>query len=213
MGLDIYGEPVVIPYIADRIRNEAAALRFISEHTTIPVPKLLGLWEENGLVHLKTEMVHGAVELANVEESRLPAAIQSVTEQLEADILPQLRQLRRNFIGSADPKLPVTVPHNLWRFKDNPIWPQVTAEKDDFVFVHTDLGRQNILVDPDTFRIVSIIDWETAGFFPKDWELAKWKVNSRAPEELLLMSEAKAHQLLLFGADFADEGVESDQET
>ncbi|CAK7266800.1 hypothetical protein SEPCBS57363_002276 [Sporothrix epigloea] len=63
LGLDIYGQPVVNPYIAERIRNEAAALRFISEHTTIPVPKLLGSWEENGLVHLKTEMVHRAVEL------------------------------------------------------------------------------------------------------------------------------------------------------
>ncbi|CAK7264450.1 hypothetical protein SEPCBS57363_001082 [Sporothrix epigloea] len=209
MGLDIYGEPIVIPYITDRIRNEAAALRFISEHTTIPVPKLLGSWEENGLVHLKTEMVHGAIALQNVEEARLPAAIQSVTEQLETDILPQLRRLRRNFIGSADPNLPVTVPHNLWGWKDKREWPRVTTEKDDFVFVHTDLGRQNILVDPDTFRIVSIIDWETAGFFPQDWELPKWKFNNHTPEELQLISEAKARQLPLFGADFADEGVEN----
>ncbi|KAG5996994.1 hypothetical protein E4U52_005263 [Claviceps spartinae] len=53
MGLDGFGDPAVNPYIADRLRNEAAVLRFVDKHTTVPVPKFLDLWEENGLVHLK----------------------------------------------------------------------------------------------------------------------------------------------------------------
>lgn len=39
LGLDIYGDPVVAPYVADRLRNEAAVLQFIANNTTIPVPK------------------------------------------------------------------------------------------------------------------------------------------------------------------------------
>ncbi|KIH90560.1 hypothetical protein SPBR_00935 [Sporothrix brasiliensis 5110] len=205
MGLDIYGNHVVIPYIADRLRNEAAALQFIAKHTSIPVPKVVCLWEENGLVHLKTSMVLDGIELRNVGESLLPTAIERVTAQLETDITPQLQQLRRNSIGSASPTLPVIVPHLLWKWKDKRVWPQVTAETDEFVFVHTDLDRQNILVDPATFRIVCILDWETAGFFPRDWELPKWKVEARTPEKLHMETEAKKRHLALFGADFADD--------
>lgn len=36
---------------------------------------------------------------------------------------------------------------------------------DEYVFCHTNLDRENILVDPNAFRIVSILDWETADFF------------------------------------------------
>lgn len=41
LGLDIYGNPAINPYIAARLRNEAAVLHFIATHTTIPVPKVL----------------------------------------------------------------------------------------------------------------------------------------------------------------------------
>lgn len=205
MGLDLYGQPVVVPYIADRLRNEAAALQFIHEHTTIPVPAFLGLWEENGLVHLKTGMVSHGVELRSVDKSLLPTALERVTTQLESDIIPQLQKLRRRFIGSADSQLPVVVPHILWRWKDKRIWPQVTAETDEFVFVHTDLDRQNILVDPETFRIVCILDWETGGIFPPSWELPKWKVEGRSEEKYNIIMEAKKRQLALFGDKFTGE--------
>ncbi|OAA61298.1 Protein kinase-like domain protein [Niveomyces insectorum RCEF 264] len=205
LGLDLYGQPVVIPYIADRLRNEAAALQFIRAYTSIPVPVFLSLWEENGLVHLKTGMVCHGIELRSVSKSLLPTAIERVTAQLESDILPQLQRLRRRFIGSANPLLPVVVPHLLWEWKDTRTWPQVTAETDEFVFVHTDLDRQNILVDPDTFHIVCILDWETAGFFPPAWELPKWKVEERSQEKYRMTMEAKKRQLAFFGTDFLDE--------
>ncbi|KIH91034.1 hypothetical protein SPBR_02053 [Sporothrix brasiliensis 5110] len=204
MGMDIYGNPVVIPYINNRLRNEAAALQFISEHTTIPVPKFLGLWEEHGLVYLKTAMVKDAVELQHVDEARLPTAVEKVTAQLEAEIIPQLQRLRRNFIGSANPELPVVVPHLLWKWKDKRIWPRVTSATDEFVFIHSDLDRQNILVDPVTFRIVCILDWETAGFFPPDWELPKWKLEGRSQDKHRVQLEARKHQRAFFGDEFVD---------
>lgn len=110
LGDDIYGRPVVNPYIQNRLRNEAAALRLIAERTTIPVPKVLGLWEENGLVHLKTALTNGAVELEDVDTDKHSKAIERITSQLEEDVLPHLRLLRRNTLGSADADLPVIPP-------------------------------------------------------------------------------------------------------
>ncbi|RCI07397.1 hypothetical protein L249_1365 [Ophiocordyceps polyrhachis-furcata BCC 54312] len=197
LGLDMYGNPVIYPYIADRLRNEAAVLQFIAKHTTIPVPALLDLWEDNGLVYLKTALVRDGIELRHVDEALLSTATESVTAQLESDIFPQLRRLRRNFMGSPDLKLPVIPPRRLWDWKEKRVWPSMMKDTDDYVFCHTDLDRQNILVDPNTFKIVSILDWETAGFFPQEWDLPFWTANG--PQERRQMSvQAKRREMALF---------------
>lgn len=197
LGTDIFGRPAVNPYIADRLRNEAAALLFVAEHTTIPVPRLLGLWEDDGLVYLKTGLVEAGVELQSLPMSILPDAADAVTAQLESSVLPQLRRLRRNFMGSADPALPVMPPRRVWKWKECREWPSMAKDTDEYVFYHTDLDRQNILVDPDTFEIVCIVDWETSGFFPREWEILHLKANG--PQEKLQMStNAKDGELALF---------------
>jgi hypothetical protein len=195
--MDMSGRPVVNPYIADRLRNEAAALRFVAQPTDIPVPEFLDLWQENGLVYLKTRLVEAGVELQSLDPSILPTALETVTAQLESSVLPQLRRLRREFMGSADPTLPVIPPRRLWEWKERRKWPSMAKDTDRYVFCHTDLDRQNILVDPATFKIVCILDWETAGFFPMDWELPYWKANE--PQEKINMSNAaKDSELALF---------------
>ncbi|KAM4065022.1 phosphotransferase enzyme family protein [Hirsutella rhossiliensis] len=197
LGLDVYGNPMINPYIADRLRNEAAALQFIAKHTTIPVPEFLDLWEDNGLVYLKTALVGNGVELQHVDETLLSTATKSVTAQLESDILPQLRRLRRNFMGSPNPELPVIPPRRLWDWKEKRVWPLMTKDTDEYVFCHTDLDRQNILVDPNTFKILCILDWETAGFFPQEWDLPYWTANG--PREKHQMSmEAKRWEITSF---------------
>ncbi|KAJ2989003.1 hypothetical protein NUW58_g3688 [Xylaria curta] len=202
LGLDIFGNPAINPYIPDRLRNEAAALQFVAEHTTIPVPKFLNLWEENGLVYLKTAIVENGVELRHINESLLPTAIKKVTAQLESDILPQLRRLRRGFMGSPNPELPVIPPRRFWDWKEKRVWPSMPKDTDEYVLCHTDLDRQNILVDPHTFQIVSIIDWETAGFFPLELELPYWKANT--PSERHEMSTAaKSREATYFGVPCA----------
>ena len=44
------------------------------------------------------------------------------------------------------------------------------------VFYHTDLGPGNVLVDT-TDGSIGIIDWETAGFVPRDWIRTKFSVS------------------------------------
>lgn len=45
------------------------------------------------------------------------------------------------------------------------------------VFYHCDLGPSNIMVDLQTDNI-GIIDWETAGFVPREWIRTKFRVSS-----------------------------------
>ena len=46
-----------------------------------------------------------------------------------------------------------------------------------FVFYHCDLGPGNIIVDPTTCSI-GILDWETAGFVPREWIRTKFCFSS-----------------------------------
>ncbi|OAA64973.1 Aminoglycoside phosphotransferase [Cordyceps fumosorosea ARSEF 2679] len=40
----------------------------------------------------------------------------------------------------------------------------------DLVFCHGDLSAHNVIVDPETLKVKAIIDWEHAGFYPKEFE-------------------------------------------
>ncbi len=46
-----------------------------------------------------------------------------------------------------------------------------------FIFYHCDLGPGNIIVNP-TEGSIGIIDWETAGFVPKEWIRSKFRISS-----------------------------------
>ena len=52
-----------------------------------------------------------------------------------------------------------------------------TRTDKDFVFCHSDLSLQNIIVDPESLKINAIIDWEYAGFFPPSFERRFFKRN------------------------------------
>ena len=131
---DIYGEPIIVPYLADRLLNEAAVLRFLAEHTTIPVPRVLGLWIVNNVVRLKTSLAPAnGIQLSQVDKSHLPVAIATVTEELESQIFPQIRRFRRNYLGSVNPTLPVVPPPRLRSPKDNRVWTRMDRDSDEYV--------------------------------------------------------------------------------
>ncbi|ORY02123.1 hypothetical protein BCR34DRAFT_493360, partial [Clohesyomyces aquaticus] len=128
-----------------RLPNEAATLKFIASTTTIPVPKFLDLYEENGLLHLETERVLGI----SLEDMASKNATKHVTNCLESSVLPQLRKLRHHTIGSVDTTLPLTPPSRITYRDKRPNWVRKTSRNTDFVFCHNDLGQHNILVDLD----------------------------------------------------------------
>ena len=175
------GKKVRLPWSRERLKNEAATLQYIASKTTIPVPKFLDLYEENGLLHLKTERVSG-ISLADMlsdtdtaTATKHAAATKHVANCLRSFILPQLHELRNCTTGSIDPTLPLVPPVRITYQDERSTWSRKTSHTKDFVFYHNDLGQHNILIDPDTFEITAIIDWEYAGFYPDMFEYPLWR--------------------------------------
>ena len=54
-------------------------------------------------------------------------------------------------------------------------WPPVTSATKDYVYCHNYLTQENILIDPKTLQVASIIDWGWSGFFPKGFEFPFWR--------------------------------------
>ena len=78
---------------SERLLNEAAALRFITKNTNIPVPKLHACFEDDGAVYLITEYIDG-VPMADLE----PEKRKTVETELEVYIAT-LRSLQSNVWG------------------------------------------------------------------------------------------------------------------
>ena len=166
-----------------RVSNEAAALRFLRENTTIPVPKVYNTTETS----ITMEFVEGST-LEEAWKDLSDIEIAAIGEQLR-DYLTQLRSLRGPFIGSFDGGPAVdcrvfvneggpsrTVPEYIdFVLSDPPNWPGAAPMHSivrsqmrphyDVVFTHGDLEPVNILVEES--RIKAIIDWEYAGYYPE----------------------------------------------
>jgi hypothetical protein len=67
------GEPLIPRLVVERLRNEAACIKFIQENTNIPVPKVLDTYEEDGSYYLWTEYINGVEmsELTDKERSKI----------------------------------------------------------------------------------------------------------------------------------------------
>lgn len=56
--------------------------------------------------------------------------------------------------------------------RDGRAWERVTSEDEKaFVLCHNDLLNRNIFIHPESNEIKYIIDWECAGYFPKQFEI------------------------------------------
>ena len=78
------------------------------------------------------------------------------------------------------------------------------------VFTHNDLFPRNIMVDEPTGRVLAILDWESAGWFPEHWEYCKcrnwgdWRVEQKFWRPLVPRmvprydEEAEADRVLMY---------------
>ena len=73
------GEPFIAPLIVERLKNEAACMKFIREHTDIPVPRVLDTYEENGSYHLWMEYIDGSVEMSELSKEQQSEVCQQGT--------------------------------------------------------------------------------------------------------------------------------------
>ncbi|KAK3322757.1 kinase-like domain-containing protein [Apodospora peruviana] len=174
---------------------EAAAMRFVREHTSIPVPKVLKS-DANGYIFM--EYVDGQ-PLDQAWERLNSVQRKGIVDQLRG-CLGELHAVSGSFIGSVDrsicndqlfencesPYGPYAdeaafrkgMAQSLRACGADPTWTDVVIGFIDaiptgrrIVLTHGDFVPRNILVRDG--RVVAIVDWEMAGFYPEYWEYAK----------------------------------------
>ncbi|KAF5129791.1 hypothetical protein E5D57_006122 [Metarhizium anisopliae] len=138
----------------ERLLNEGATLRFIAENTNIPVPKLYGCFEDDNAVYLVTELIEG-VEMAALE----PAQRKTVELELEGYV-DVLRGLKSRVIP----------PYRVIAKSHRQTWKMKPRESSNLVFCHNDFSAHNVIVDPVSLKVKAVIDWEYAGFYPREFE-------------------------------------------
>jgi aminoglycoside phosphotransferase (APT) family kinase protein len=152
-----------------RLRNEAASIQFIRQHTSIPVPNVVAAFADFDTYYVIQEKVQGVTSVDNVPAEHMHI----ITTQIDG-FIEQMQRLRSPRFGG--PGGDVCVPARFGvkdprsvaalKFRENPA--------NSFVFCHGDLNATNILIDPETYEIKCIIDWEYAGFYPPELEGRWW---------------------------------------
>lgn len=175
--------------------SEASTMRFISQHTSIPVPKVLCAFTRSGLTYIVMGRIKGDI-IGNGWVKR--------SEDSKAKLLSQLAEKIREMRGLRPPEgtrvasvddgslFDCRIPGPSLRFGpfdtiqdfhqhlrmgmkfdsrlDTDIQELIRGQSKTWplMFTHGDLSSLNILVRGDD--IVGIIDWETAGWYPSYWE-------------------------------------------
>ncbi|KAK3292985.1 kinase-like domain-containing protein [Chaetomium fimeti] len=134
----------------ERIKNEADTLRYIRQHTDIPVPTVYADFEDDEAYYLVVEYVKG-ISMAHLPDDQMAVG------------------LRSDHIGG--PSGIVIPPYRVMRQATKDDWDLRRSEKKEYVFCHNDLSQHNVIVDPNTLKITAIIDWEYAGFYPANFEM------------------------------------------
>ena len=172
---NIYGELITVPWSRERLENERDALIFISQNTTIRVPKVLHFSVEDGGASVTMEAVDGEtmdVLAKTLDEGDQEKLNRNVFQYINETVLPQLNQLTSSTLGSVQGK--IVPPYRLQDKRERTHWPSKTSATKDFVYCHNDLAQHNIVVNPETLQVVSIIDWEFSGFYPRGFEFPFW---------------------------------------
>jgi aminoglycoside phosphotransferase (APT) family kinase protein len=183
------------------LRQEADNLKFIREHTTIPVPEVFDSYDIEGGGH--------CIIMSRVPGITLQEAWPQLSNESKSCILDeligyvhQLRQLQGTTISSASGSPTgmyvfgstidnvLMSPSEFHDFLTSRVYPKLPRDYvsylrtrfDDnarLLFTHADLMDRNILVKDG--KISGIVDWEWAGFYPEHWEFIMIMSNSAWP--------------------------------
>lgn len=178
---------------------EAAAMRFVREKTSIPVPKVYDAYMRQDRPNC------GAILMEFIEGDTLhkiwgdldDAQKHSILTQLKT-YLDELRAIKGDFIGSVDGSYCEEQIFSNNRgaygpfksedeFREGCInamyechhdnWSETVAQfiralpPGEIVLTHNDFHPRNIMVRDG--KVVAIIDWELSGFYPEYWEYVK----------------------------------------
>ncbi|KAL4947283.1 kinase-like domain-containing protein [Aspergillus filifer] len=160
---------------------ETSNLRFLKEHTSIPIPTVVCSWEEDGRAFVFMERVPGK-PLSAIWNNVSEVEKNSIAKQT-AGYLIQLRKLHSSTIQGLNNQ-PIYsaslfptgygLPHEMkqalegvpedicLRLREH--MPSAAP----YTFTHGDLTSVNVMIDNG--RVTGILDWESSGYFPVWWE-------------------------------------------
>ncbi|KAF7875341.1 hypothetical protein EAF04_002513 [Stromatinia cepivora] len=181
--------------LEDYVGTEYSITKFLSENTTIPVPKIISYWKDSTSHFMLMERMPGetlavALDEDHIDDSQLRTIMKEVVEYLvqlrkftstrieDPDGLP----IRDVLLGSLHNKVVfMTEDVDEWwartepRLKNNPSeeWKkdfkeQYPVKGGPYVLTHGDLDPTNIMVKDG--HVSGLIDWERGGYLPEWWE-------------------------------------------
>lgn len=177
-------------------RNELEAMEFVRSQTSIPIPRVLEVYEFGDRHHLVMEMAPNGPWSVDVDQMT-PDQVKTFGAEL-GGYIQQLRSLKPptdGIIGSVnlgenhDSRLDGTAwgpfhsiadfhtylrlgrPLSHWENEPDVALVHSRPEQYSIKFTHADLRPYNILAKDG--HITAIIDWEFAGWYPEYWEYTK----------------------------------------
>ncbi|KAL2160743.1 hypothetical protein VTH06DRAFT_940 [Thermothelomyces fergusii] len=172
--------------------SEVEAMRFVSEHTTVPVPRIYDVGEK----HLTLELIEGET-LEKAWKDTLSADDKALVARQLRDYIGQLRAVKSpdGVIGSFGGR-PAIDTGRFYPEEGGPFAGEASfndflvaglaervpnvceiirgqmREDHEIVLTHGDLHAINIIARPGV-GVAAIIDWELAGFYPEYLDLVR----------------------------------------
>jgi aminoglycoside phosphotransferase len=187
-------------------------MRYITNNTSIPVPKVQQVWRQDEVTYITMDIVDGT-ELACAWHDMSDKTKRWVVEQLKG-YLGQLRALKPPIDGAVmsvtgGPMRDISrvgletfgpfqshddfhqflrggragIPMEVFENMRG-IEKVVDSHRQHYAtkFTHGDFAPRNIMVKRDG-TITAIVDWDSAGWFPEYWEYTKAMFNPYAPDD------------------------------
>jgi len=209
-------EGLIVKYGASVSLYEADVMRYVASNTTVPIPKIHHSFTHNHINYIVMDEAPG-VSLKSVWDGMSEATKKSIAQQI-LEIISQLQSITSTFIGGIHGEscpdfffdcLAPTIVGGVEKFYnaiETVLHPRHNSgysvllldglkQYTNIVFTHSDLVPRNIHVMED--KVISVLDWEQAGFYPEYWEYHKclyavdWTQNSWAYTFLKLIPTDK----------------------
>lgn len=173
------------------IESEAETLRYVRQRSDVPAPEVIHHWVDEALNRsfLVLRPVRGKTlqqawdSLSQDACRRVAGQVARYCEVLAGASSDHLERVTG--VGIREPYLSPNPPDSAPSWRPIP-FPRLTQQqaatylqpmetRSKFHFYHADLSPTNIMVSTDG-NVTSILDWESAGFFPRMWIATKPRV-------------------------------------
>ncbi|EXJ91609.1 hypothetical protein A1O3_00157 [Capronia epimyces CBS 606.96] len=151
---------------------ELEGLRYVAQHTSIPVPKVHRTYRVDGCLYIEMEYIPGnTLQAAWIGNTLSPEEKQAIVQELAAyiDQLRALEPSQKEVVASAE-----LGPCLDYRVGFDSFGEGVTrchTRQYRSCFSHADLCARNVIVRDR--KIAAIVDWQFAGWYPEYWEYTK----------------------------------------